>query len=126
MYPVYGMGWQYSGREMSVVTALTPDKTIKLYASGGDFTGDNFTLMQFTGVLDGRGREIYEGDILRWRWDGAVGVVTWSELVNGWAYMIDGYSLALFSVQLSDSEVIGNRYQNPELVPYRETAGEEE
>lgn len=82
-------------------------------------------LMQFTGLLDKNGKEIYEGDIIRvkndigqfanlkvlWRDDLAAFVSQGEEETKGipmaWARL-------RYLDKLKDSEVIGNIYENPE------------
>lgn len=66
------------------------------------------TIGQFTGLKDKNGVEIYEGDIL-----GIVGnkgsyygAMEWDEGANGWKQF----------APLNRFEVIGNIYQNPELL----------
>lgn len=80
----------------------------------------NVVLMQFTGLLDKNGREIYEGDILQFIFDGKVfhtAPVGWREQFSVWGCM-----LALSEIEPEDIwveettyEVIGNIYENPEL-----------
>ena len=87
------------------------------------------TLMQFIGLLDTKGREIYEGDIVN-AWGGQQWQGVWEISVKG----VIEYSLsASFSIvkQRTDKppihydfsnsdwdgiQVIGNIYQNPELL----------
>lgn len=80
-----------------------------------DFTGGSYVnLMQYTGLKDKNGKEIYEGDVLLidgkttkviesemgWDWDGAS--------VYGWAIGTENPE--------TESEIIGNIYSNPELI----------
>ena len=84
----------------------------------------NHYLMQFTGLLDKNGKEIYEGDIVQAKYPyGTTGVIAWIDkrggfmikmidgLNGGAAYDKEGYKLNSFKC-----EVIGNIYENPELL----------
>ena len=76
---------------------------------------DQVELMQFTGLLDRNGREIYEDDVIKsggYRW-----VVRWGDNLGGY------YLLSVESDIRPDSylraqatEILGNIYENPELL----------
>ncbi len=75
------------------------------------FRGEDVTLMQFTGLLDKNGKEIFESDRIRFRVGGSASsemedVVEWFDYYWG-----AGKTFGLGS--LSDIEVIGNIYENP-------------
>jgi len=77
-------------------------------------------LMQFTGLKDKKGKEIYENDVVKVvdGMDGELGIIWW----NGLGWDIDwsiAKNLGKFDYSVGDSkclEVIGNIYENPELL----------
>lgn len=72
------------------------------------------TLTQFTGLHDKNGKEIYEGDILNNSSNGK-GFVEWDE--RQVTYRINAkQSNMTLSVIALNSEIIGNIYENPELI----------
>ena len=84
-------------------------------------------LMQFTGLLDKNGKEIYEGDVIRTIFD-TIGVVKYHIGQHNDRGMGGGY-IGFFihegeqegeeffrGIYPSDDEVIGNIYENPELL----------
>ncbi len=78
---------------------------------------------KFTGLKDKNGTEIYEGDIVKHKWYEDFGqcgtyhdkqdTVVWHDTKSAFSpfHYFDGYSLSIKTV-----EVIGNIYQNSELL----------
>ena len=88
-------------------------------------------IMQFTGLKDRTGADIYEGDILSGYRKGSnsdikyTGFIKWQTEQAGWIiecgkYVMEILSLAMsgdgINTNLDTFEVIGNIYQNPELL----------
>jgi uncharacterized phage protein (TIGR01671 family) len=74
---------------------------------------DKIILMQFTGLLDKNGKEIYEGDIVKWY--NKISYIVYMDKgfwVNDEAYGWEGEDLWNWE----QMEVIGNIYENPELI----------
>lgn len=87
-------------------------------------SGDFCPPMQFTGLYDANGKEIYEGDILATSNDGAdgcdiwdqeiMGAVFWDSVYARWGHRIDvGTEESIYSPQYVS--IIGNIYENPDL-----------
>jgi uncharacterized phage protein (TIGR01671 family) len=70
---------------------------------------------QFAGLKDKNGKEIYEGDILRE--DDELWFVGWDNILAGFAAQNQyNENLYLGGAGYDDCEVIGNIYENPDLI----------
>ena len=98
-------------------TAISAQKSFWMKPVNADTVG------QFTGLLDSKGQEIYEGDILRfappWRWEEderRVGVVVFKY----YAFIVkyDDMSVGLFNLAANEPPytIIGNIHDSPELL----------
>lgn len=80
-------------------------------------------LMQYTGLKDRNGQEIYEGDlcVLYARYsnqesNGCAEVVFSHEYVGGWVLTVDGNNKLNIGTRTNCVKVIGNIHENPELI----------
>lgn len=69
-------------------------------------------IMQYTGLKDRNGKEIYEGDILHWNND-YIEIVEWSDK---WTPHWKGLPDTRITGGGRACEIIGNIYENPELI----------
>jgi uncharacterized phage protein (TIGR01671 family) len=84
----------------------------------------NYIPMQFTGLYDKNGKEIYEGDILNItnRYDDyeIYASIEWDNEEARWGYCKkDGDDVevgSLYDIGANEYEVIGNIYENPNLI----------
>ena len=89
-----------------------------------DYT-DTYVVMQFTGLKDKNGKEIYEGDIVQYNrrssYDGINFEVKWSEDNWGWVlvsknkdYLINEQTPEGYRYEFI--EIVGNIFENPDLL----------
>lgn len=114
--------WSHRTNSMSPATnmyGLLSSPVLRLIGDGDE----DLEAMQFTGLLDKNGQEIYEGDILEDQY-GNTAVVLWNQpnaefLLNDMDEYVRGNhdepAYVLSNVWV-EHEVIGNIYENPELL----------
>ena len=75
----------------------------------------NLTLMQSIGIKDKSGVEIYEGDIYKqlWRDEEIIGQIVYGDMARYWIEMSAFLSVGEIKI---DGEVIGNIYENTNLI----------
>ncbi|KAA9306644.1 YopX family protein [Streptococcus anginosus] len=120
--------WDKTHKKLGMIDADMQDglfQSVKIFDEDGDDwqESENFILMQSTGLKDKNGKEIFEGDVVvmdGWRRQ----VVTFGtqEVEEDFGsvriyrdfnlYLGGGYPNAV----MSTFEVVGNIYENPELV----------
>ena len=125
--------WDDWRKRMSIVDRIYIDtKGVRLYDDFGEYWRDfrDVILMQSTGLFDKNGQEIFEGDILT---DGHTLGVLRNHRTLGF-YMVDEKGKENFLGDTVDTEgfeeakefmensieIIGNIYENPELLKEKE------
>lgn len=137
--------WDKKSKKMRQVTEIVfntgfylepNDNTVKLiWVKGQDIIENkeiqlkrenDFILMQYTGLHDKNGNEIYEGDIVKHDgfyegdcyYNAGCGQVLWDDENTGFYLTAKDTSfISLFDLTRNlDGEVIGNIYDNPELL----------
>ena len=100
--------WSFDVMDRNKIFALDSNLPHKDFLVIPD--GSHIELMQFTGLTDKNGKEIYDGDVVKYR--EGVYKVDWFE--NGFYLFRD--VRAKFDIWWVETEVIGNIYENPELL----------
>jgi uncharacterized phage protein (TIGR01671 family) len=118
--------WNKKEKKMYDIGVLDFDDK-KAYMRGylnytvSNYMFENIELMQYTGLHDKNGKEIYEGDVLRFS-EVDTAIVKWNEKYSYFMvkpiqdYYFDSDVLG-HTLEYNDSvEVIGNIYENPDLL----------
>lgn len=124
--------WDKINKKMARLTLLglhwELDDRLTVYGvhDEADHVSKDAPVMQYTGLKDKNGKEIYEGDIVEWhynKWNNdnpptytpTVGreVVEYAEADNEVGQPYIGFTLP---TNLPSLEIIGNIYENPELL----------
>jgi uncharacterized phage protein (TIGR01671 family) len=83
-----------------------------------DFTEDIIPI-QFTGIKDKNGKDVYEGDILRIVTESGyyeIGQVIYKEITARYGFLSPDGSVYGLHTHDPRNEIIGNIYENPELL----------
>ncbi len=130
--------WDKLEKRIDEVVRLDFKSKYPVMVKGISFNEDMCVLMQFTGLLDKNGKEIYEGDIVRvWAWLNEDEPET-NEYKDYKVYYDDEYTAFMVDWEYDDVEehslgvaisfwdndrdlavdwqIIGNIYENPELL----------
>lgn len=112
----------WNEKQKTMLDVFDSTKQIEFYIP----LAEDWELMQYTGLKDKNGKEIYEGDIITWRPKGAykdrweTTIVEWNSNKGKWFF---GYRHAYVSRfmsytfdQVANLKVIGNIQENPELL----------
>lgn len=133
MTPRY-RAWHKTWEEMGRITFIRYKKSGEIFhlsfrrniyngnIYGGLVKLDEIELMQSTGLVDKNGKEIFEGDIVKMSKD-VYSEPTYYEVVRhrGGAYRLESkqHGCELW-LRHTDCEVVGNVYENPELLEDKE------
>ena len=93
--------------------------------SGGNYSikFDEIELMQYVGLKDKNGKEIYEGDIVKFRFKDdreefpdLIGYIEYQTTFTAFRIMSNQGSFKIDITEIKFIEVIGNIYENPKLL----------
>ena len=122
--------WDKELKEFLTWEELIIEEYNDVLMAGFEKNQTNIILQQFTGLLDKNGKEIWEGDVVKYKFlsgfncendypNGGDEIIKEVRFINGEFYpkptyqeIDDGY----YSYRMFDFEIIGNIFENPELL----------
>ena len=110
--------WDKHNKTMSQVDAilLSTDEILTSDNMGEPKAMYHYEMMQYTGLKDKHGKEIYEGDIVCMHY-GSIYVVEWVEKLGLFTICRPIVSVASYPfIDYGRCEIIGNVHENPELI----------
>ena len=129
----FPLGSSFFGTGTNTILIISPDGDLVKHSRGDndilpdcEIVNEDFELMQFTGLLDKNGKEIYEGDIVEY--ENGFGEkkdvdgkpmkfeVRWDK--DNACFFANEIFLSNYMIEENDNrlEIIGNIYENPELL----------
>lgn len=104
----------------SLVWELTPNYVLEnIYTTHAIYAhcaAEEVDLVQYTGLKDCEGKEIYEGDIVECVAPVSVPRISTVCFMRGYFCVIDKYNETVPVSYLCRPRVIGNKFENPELL----------
>lgn len=115
-----GMSWRKAPNSSVTCCIEMEGKTVHCY-SDWDFIKEDISLelMQFTGLKDIHGKDIYEGDIIKSTSFGLVYSVDWEPSAATFLFQLLGAPIMDYEGMDAfgdEIEIIGNIHENPELM----------
>lgn len=109
--PIKFRAWSQRYAEMTVIADLYWFEEQGVHDAGGDGHTGSYVLMQFTGLTDCNGTDIYEGDVVEWATDNHGGTDRMEVTIE----QMEGI-VRTFPYVNTTTEVIGNVHENPDLL----------
>jgi len=83
---------------------------------------EDYIIMQYTGLKDKNGKEIYEGDVIKYREypnneKSELCKIEWLDSYEGDGFKMTGFVSPAYDYP-TDIEIIGNIHENPELLEH--------
>ena len=109
-----------AGKLWDVASINFKDQIVEIIDDDGnvweyELNSNEIVLLQYAGLKDNNGKKIYEGYIIK-KSSGAIGEVVYLKATAGYKLYNNGQVFDLFEADARYLEIIGNVYENPELL----------